>query len=79
MIGPEPTLIPRQYRTEVSKIVTVANHFQHGIIIFGPNGEKYVVKGLSSILPAAVWDDWLARHQDHQMVTSGTLLEISRA
>jgi hypothetical protein len=60
-------------------IVTVACLYQHGIKIFGPNlGEVYDVRGLSSSLPADVWDDWIARHQDHQMVTSGSIVEVSR-
>jgi hypothetical protein len=59
-------------------MVTVANHYQHGIIIFGQNGEKFVVKGLATTLPAAVWDGWLAQNIDSPLVKNGSIVEVSR-
>jgi len=58
--------------------VTVANHYPHGIIIFGSNGERHVIKGLATTLPAAIWDSWLAQHIDNPFVTSGAIVEVLR-
>ena len=59
--------------------VQVSCVYAPGVHLFGSEyGQHYIVKGVLSSLPADVWDAWLARHQDHVLVTSGSIYEVSR-
>jgi len=47
-----------------------------GLIIHGSRpGEVYQIRGLSSPLPRGVWDAWLARHRDSDLVKNGIIFE----
>ena len=63
----------------MTETVNVSCSFAPGIHIFGPeHGQHHLVKGVLSSLPAEVWNAWLARHQDHVLVTSRSIYEVSR-
>ena len=59
--------------------VKVSCTYEPGVHVFGPEqGERYLVKGVLSSLPADVWDEWLAQHRDTELVKNKLVYEISR-